>query len=168
MNRSIILISLNISKPFDNFHPFAYPSKNSVFFIKPWCRCQWNEELTAICVRTCISHGQYSRSSMFQISGNFIFKSWAINWLPPSSCSSWVSALHHEILDNAVEFDIVVIAPSWELQEIPAGLGGVLVVELHCDRTHGGLEGDLGSSFSCSCHCSSFPHHWVTNIIAGL
>lgn len=48
-----------------------------------------------------------------------------------------------EILDDAVEDDVVVVAASRELDEVPAGLRRVLVVHLDGEGAHGGLEGDL-------------------------
>lgn len=42
-----------------------------------------------------------------------------------------------------MELNVVVVSSSRELDEVSAGLGGVLVVHLDGEGTHGGLHGDL-------------------------
>ena len=44
--------------------------------------------------------------------------------------------LNHEVGDDSVELGAVVIAPSSELGKVPAGLRGVLPVQLDDDLTH--------------------------------
>lgn len=60
----------------------------------------------------------------------------------PSS-SSRVTSLHYKIFDDPMELDVVVVAPASELNEVLAGPGGVVVIHLDGERTHGSLQSDL-------------------------
>ena len=58
-----------------------------------------------------------------------------------------ITALHHEVRDDAVELHAVVEAGIGELLEVLDGLRGVLLVELRGDRAAVGLEcGGLGQA----------------------
>ena len=46
----------------------------------------------------------------------------AVAWAAHSG-SGWVAALDHEVLDDAVEFDAVVVASGGEVEEVGAGHG---------------------------------------------
>src|SRR5690606_14553053 len=85
-----------------------------------------------------------------------------------------VTALDHEVVDDAVEDDAVVegtlgllarrrvgplLGALCETHEVVDGLGGVVAEEVYLDVTHRGVEG----SYVCM-HClsiSSLPRHWA-------
>ena len=52
------------------------------------------------------------------------------------TCSSWITSLDHEVTDDSVELDAVVVAPPRQLSKVSAGVGRMLPVELYEDRAH--------------------------------
>ena len=57
----------------------------------------------------------------------------AVDGRSTSTCAGGITALNHEGWNNAVEYDVVVVAASSESREVAAGFGGVVVVEFDCD-----------------------------------
>lgn len=55
-NWPILTVGLYHPNPVQDFHPFAYSSKNAVFSIQPLSGCKGEEELAAVCVRSSIGH----------------------------------------------------------------------------------------------------------------
>ena len=65
-----------------------------------------NEKLRTVRSRTRIRHRKCSRAVVRKIRVNLVFKFVSRT---ASTCSSWVSTLDHEIRDNSVESEAVVI-----------------------------------------------------------
>lgn len=166
MDRPIIVISLHTSKPFDDFHATANSSKNCVFSIQRRSRRQRDEELTPIRVRTSISHRYNPRSSMLQLRAYLVFKCPAVDGLPVAPGATRIAALDDEILDYAVELDVVVVSPPGELNEVAAGSGGVPVVHLDGEGAHGGLDGHLRRDAVCASKHRHRPRISDVNLIS--
>jgi hypothetical protein len=80
-----------------------------VFAIQPGARHQSDEELAAISVRACISHGQLACSGV--LDGEvFIIEFVAIDALPTCAIEvGEVTPLDHELRDDAVEETVFVV-----------------------------------------------------------
>lgn len=50
-----------------------------------------------------------------------------------SACACGITTLNHKSLDNAMKYSIIIITSSRELIKILAGVGSMLIVELHCE-----------------------------------
>lgn len=64
---------------------------------------------------------------------------------PVLTCTRGVPSLHHEILDDSVEFGAIVVPATAQLSKVLAGAGGVLPVQLQHQGTHPG-NGSTGNA----------------------
>ena len=78
--------------------------------IQPGGRGQSDKELASIRIRTIVSHTQDTRASMFQVGVDFICKLFAVDGATASTGSGRIACLEHEVGDDAVEDDVVVVA----------------------------------------------------------
>lgn len=80
-----------------------------------------DEELGAVGVRAGVCHGEDACFSVAELADEFIgkFVAWAA-----SAGAGGVAALDHEVRDDAVELDSVVVVALCEVEEIGAGGGG--------------------------------------------
>jgi hypothetical protein len=70
---------------------------------------------------------------MLQSSFDFIFELFSIDGATAAACASRVASLDHEVRDDAMEDDVVVVAPLSESREVLAGFGRMVAVELQHD-----------------------------------
>ena len=88
-----------------------------------------DEELAAIGPGTGIGHGKDSGLVVAEVALALILK--GISWAAPAG-SRGIAALHHEVGNDAMEGDSVVVAPARQIQETGTG-----------DRGIGGVKGDV-------------------------
>ena len=72
---------------------------------------------------------------MFQGGLDLVFEFLAVNGAATAARASGVASLYHEVGNNAMEDDIVVVASLGEGREVLAGFGSMVVVEFDNDRT---------------------------------
>lgn len=70
---------------------------------------------------------------MLQGSLDFVFELFTIDGATTAAGASRVASLDHEVRDDAMKDDVVVVAPLSESREVLAGFGGVVVVKLQDD-----------------------------------
>jgi len=122
-------------QPRTDFHPALDSSKNSVFPIQPGCRRKCNEELTAcrakdsrqyivsdimlgctstVRVRSTVGHAQDASTGVLQVRADLVFELLSIDRSAAATSASRVTALNHEVRDNAVEDGAIVVIARGE------------------------------------------------------
>lgn len=140
VNWSVLAAGLHHANAVQDSDSLTHSAKNSVFPIEPLCWSQSKKKLTPISVWTCISHGQDTSASKFKLRMQFIFKMLAKYTSTPSTCSCWVSALHHEVLNDSVKFGIIIVASSRQFSEVLASIWGMIPIQLQCECPHRRLQ----------------------------
>lgn len=95
-----------------------------MFPIQPRRRRQGNEELTAVGVGPGICHAQHARTRMFEVGMDLVSEFLAEDGAATATGTGGIAGLDHEIRDDAMDEDVVVVAPGGEGGEILAGLEG--------------------------------------------
>lgn len=131
IQRTIFAICLDEAHSLYNLHPTLDSSKYRMFSIEPRSRSKRNEELTSVCIGTTVRHAEYPSSGMFQGWLNLILKFLAVYRRSASTCACWIAALDHEIGNDAMEDDIVVVASLCEGCEVLAGFRSVFGVKFY-------------------------------------
>ena len=72
---------------------------------------------------------------MFQCGFDFVFKFLAVDRAAAPASSGRVAGLDHEVGDDAMKDDIIVVASLGQGREVLAGLGSMIVVELDNNRS---------------------------------
>lgn len=78
--------------------------------VQPGGRGQGNEELASIRIGTTVRHTQDARSCMFQVGVYFVCELFAVDGATASTGSGRITSLEHEVGDDAMEDDVVVVA----------------------------------------------------------
>ena len=108
-------------------------AKNCVLSIEPGTGYEGDEELRAICIRSCISHGEKSGNIMLDLEV-FIRESPSVDGLATGAivvCE--VSSLCHEVVDDTMEmwlFEAEALLVGAKSSEVGGSLGGLFVEEL--------------------------------------
>ena len=98
------------------------PPKNRMFAIQPGRRRQRNEELTPVGILPTVRHTQNTRPRVLETRIDLIFEIFTVYGSAPAASAGGIASLQHEVWDDAVEDDIVVVAAFGEGSEIIAGL----------------------------------------------
>lgn len=110
----VFAICLHKPHALDHPHPTFNTPKDCVLSIQPWCRSEGDEELTAVGVRSTVGHAQDPSSRMLKVLLYLIFKFLAVDGTASSAGAGRIARLYHEVGDNAVEDDVVIVAPLRE------------------------------------------------------
>lgn len=124
----VISIRLDHAHSLEDTHAGRDTSKNSVFPVKPWSRCECDEELAAIGIGARISHTEHTGADVLEARINLIIELVTIDAGATTACTCRVACLHHKIRDNSVKNDVAVVAASSQGAEVFAGTGGVKMV----------------------------------------
>lgn len=127
--RPILTPSLDQPQPLDGVHTTLDPPENSVFTIEPGRGCQRYEELGAVGIWTRVGHAENTGAGVLERRVNLVGELFAVDGSAAAAGAGRVSALNHEVGDDAVEDGAVVVAAADEGGEVVAGLGGVRCVE---------------------------------------
>jgi len=122
LNRPILRARPHQPHPLHDPQPLRNPSKNGVLAIQPRRRRQRNEELAAIRIRSAIRHAQNARAGMLEGRGNLVFEFLAIDRRAPAPRARGVPGLEHEVRDDAVEEERVVVAAARQGFKVLTGL----------------------------------------------
>lgn len=118
-------------------------------FSRPFrSRLRLRLRLLTIGVRPSIGHTQRVGSVMLQIIPKFILKVPSPETLPARTVAQWISRLEHELLDDTMEGDIVVVPFSRESNKVLDGLVHFVGEETQLDitqrRVQDSRRGDIG------------------------
>lgn len=106
---SIFTIGLDETHSLDNLHATLDSAENSMFPIQPRGWSQGDEELTAIGVFATVGHAQNAGAGMLERGVDLICELFAVDAGSAASGACWVARLNHEVWDDAVEDDVVVV-----------------------------------------------------------
>ena len=118
-------------------HPLGHMTENGVFAIKVRCGHVGDEELASICPWTGIGHGEDTGTVVFESAVDFIFKAVAGS---TTACAGGIAALDHELLDDAMEGEAVVVTALRDIQEVGDGDGGFRWLQSGFNRPFAGSE----------------------------
>src|SRR5687767_15926858 len=91
------------------FEPFDYFAKDRIFSVQGWIRRYGDKELSATSIGlTCVRHRHNAGAVVAMFWTDFIANRKSRTF---ESCSRGISALNHEIRNDAVERKIVVVRP---------------------------------------------------------
>ena len=99
----------------DDVLTFGHFTKDRVFSIQPWGGFVGDEELRAVGAGSGVGHGEDAGLGVCQRRNDFIAE-----FVSGTSCScaSWITALNHEVRDDAVEGEAVVISTLGEVEKV--------------------------------------------------
>jgi hypothetical protein len=149
LKRPILRPSLDQPHPLHYLHSTLHPPENGMFPIQPWRRCQRDKELTPIGIRTTVRHTQNTSSSMLERGMNLIFELVTVDGASATTGASRVAGLDHEVRDDAMKDDTIVVTTFCKSGEVLAGFRSVIVVKFDGDGAlilfNEGLTKDLSS-----------------------
>lgn len=122
IHRLVFSIRLDKSHSLNHPHTALHPTKDRMLPVQPRSRRKGDEELAAIRVGSAVRHTQNSSSGMLQPRVNLVLELLAVNRASSPAGTSWIAGLDHEVGDNAVEDNVVVIASLRKCREILACL----------------------------------------------
>ena len=111
--------------------------------VKPW---GWNgsdEKLAAVCAWACVGHRKEAWLVERDVACALVFKVLSPDGLPSHSGAGWVTTLNHELFDDAVENDAVVVAVLEVCGEVFASLWCDVFEELELNTALCGFEDDV-------------------------
>jgi len=118
-------------------------TKDRVAHVQPRSRDGGDEKLAAVGTGAGVGHGEQT----FLVEGDFttalVFKGLSPDGFTSSTGASRVAALDHELFDDSMEDDAVVVAVLYVGAEVLAGLRCDVVEELQFDRALSGFEDDV-------------------------
>lgn len=106
----------------NDIHTCHHLSEDSVLAVQMRGRCQRDEKLASVGARTAVGHGQDSLASMLERRVEFVFKLAAEDGATTTTGTSRIATLDHEVGDDAVEYNVVVLARISEAGKVLAGL----------------------------------------------
>jgi len=118
-------------------------TEDRVFAVEPVGRDVSDEELGAVGARAGIGHGEDAGFGVFE--GRVEFVTELVAWAAGAGAGG-VAALDHEVGDDAVEFDAVVVAALGEVEEVGAGHGRLRGEERAFDLAFVGVNDDADVS----------------------
>lgn len=120
--RPIVLVSPDHSHALHHAHPMLHASEYRMLLVQPRRWRQRDEKLAAIRIRPGVGHAQDAGASVSQRRVDFVFELFAVDGGPAASCAGGIAALDHEVGNDAVEDDVVVVSAAGERCEVYAGL----------------------------------------------
>ena len=128
----------------DDFHPVNHLPKDGVCSVKPrsgWCMD--DEKLASVTIWSSIGHGERSGDVM-KLRVEFVLEFHAIDTLPSHASPGRIASLDHETLDDAVEYNPVVVPFLCESDEVRASFWSFLWEEFDSNKTMRRLHKDDG------------------------
>jgi len=122
INGPVLAASLDQPHPLDNAHAAFDSTEDRVLPIQPRRWCQSDEELAAIRIRSAIRHAQNASTGVLEVLVDFVLEFLAVDRASPTTGAGRITGLDHEVRDDAMEDDVVVIASLREGRKIFACL----------------------------------------------
>ena len=141
---------ITLSNCIDDILPAGYFAKDCMLAVKVWLRRVRDEELTAIGIRSCVGHRNYTGIVSQRVAFDFIFE--LVTWAT-STCACGVASLNHEVVDYPVKGYAVIEAFFGKEDEVIDRFRGVLRIKLYLDCTPVRLNRCLISFLGIDLHC---------------
>ena len=107
----VFAICLHKPHALDHPHPALHAPENCVLSVQPRRRSEGDEELTTVGVRPTVGHAQDPSPCMLKVLLYFILEFLAVDGTASPASAGRIARLYHEVGDNAVENDVVIVAP---------------------------------------------------------
>lgn len=133
LNRSVTGTRPCASNLVHDIHASDDLAKDGVLSIQVWGWCEGDEELAAVCAGSAVGHGKDALCRMNERAVNLILELAAVDGLSAAASPGGVTALNHEVWDDAVEDYAVVLASIGEACEVLACLRRKKVRKCVCD-----------------------------------
>lgn len=85
--------------------------------------------LGTICVRSAVGHTEHASTCMFQSGVDLVVKLLSVNRTSTSSCASRITCLDHEVWDDSMANDIIVVSSLHQGHEVSARFWRMVVVD---------------------------------------
>lgn len=118
----ILAIRLHQSHPLNHSHAALNPTEDSVLAIEPWGGRKGDEELTTVRVGAAIRHAENASTGVLEVVANLVFEFLAVDRASSSTGAGRITSLDHEVWDDAVEDDVIVVTSLRESREVVASL----------------------------------------------
>ena len=119
---SVLAAGLDQTHALDDPHPTLHPAKDCVLAIQPGRRRKSDKKLTAICVGSAVRHAQNAGTGVLEVISNLVLEFLAVDGATAAASASGIAGLDHEVGDDSVEDDIVVVSSLRESRKVLAGL----------------------------------------------
>lgn len=124
----------------DDIHAVGDFTKNRVAVIEVWGGSHGDEELGSVGVCARIGHRDDAGFVVFEFGMEFVLE---LVTRSAATGFSGVAALDHEVIDDAVEGDAIVVAALGEVEKIGGGNGGFAGEDGGIDLSFGGSDFDV-------------------------
>lgn len=123
VHRLVLRICFDKAHALDHPHPGLDSAEDGVLPVQPRCRRKGDEELAPVGIRPAICHAQNPSPSMFQLSVDLVLKLLAVDGASPPAGAGGIAGLDHEVGNDAMDNDIVVVASLGKGRKVLACLG---------------------------------------------
>lgn len=130
----------------DDVHTADHFTEDGVAHVEPWGRNGGDEKLAAISAGARVRHGEDAGLVEGDIACALVFKVFAPDGLATHASASWVATLDHELFDDAVKDDAIIVTVLDVCGEVFASLRCDVFEQLELNVTLGGFEDDVGHS----------------------
>ena len=135
LQRAVARIGSHQAHALDYVHACLDPTKDGVFAVEPGSGSKSDEELTSVGIGTGIGHAQNACTGVLERWHNLIFEFLSVDGASSTASAGRISALDHEIGDDSMKDDPIVVASLRQGGKVLAGLGGLIFVQLDGDGT---------------------------------
>jgi len=132
-NGAIAGIGVDVANGVNNVHSALDAAEDGVLVVEPGGFVKGDEELRAVGVFAGIGHAEDTLAGVFEAAVELIPELAAPEGLAAATSTGGVTTLDHEVLDDAVEDDAVVVTLPREPGKVLASLGRLISVELDDD-----------------------------------
>jgi len=125
-------------------------AEDGVLAVEVWLRRVRDEELTAVGIRPCVGHRDYTGIVSQRVAFDFVLEL-VTGTAPAGACG--VASLNHEVADYAVKGYAVIEAFSGQKDEVVDRFRGILRIKLYLDCTPVRFNRCLISFLGIDLHC---------------
>lgn len=135
IQRAIVTVCLDQTQSLNQLEARFDAAEDGMFAVQPGSRGQSDEELAAVGVLAAVGHAEDSGARVFQRRVDLVFKLVPVDACPSAPRPRRVARLDHEVRDDSVEDDAVVVVSLRQRRKVLARLGRVFVVQFYRDGT---------------------------------
>lgn len=124
--RLVLGVGLDQSHALNHSHATLDPAKDRMLSVQPWGRGKGDEELAAVGVGPAVGHAQNSSTGVLELASNLVLEFLAVDGASSSAGAGGITGLDHEVGDDAVEDDIVIVASLSKDRKVLASLSEII------------------------------------------
>lgn len=108
--RPVLRASLHEPHPLDHPHSTLDSPEYRMLAVEPRCWRERDEELASVCIWPAVGHAQDSRTCVLQRRADLVFELLPVDGASSPPCTGRVACLNHEVGDDAMDYNVVVVA----------------------------------------------------------